>query len=351
MIECLAMKKIVILIHKKRDDIKEFIKEFPDTYIFVEEKLNFDNPFIVKIEHSSKSSKNVVGNGIRHIYKDFPNHHIVFVNDEVNIDDVKLLVKELIESKKIIIAENDNAELVSKRKLQGIRIITKLFNIVHKQKANNIMSNVQGIPSHLVEHFLKLKGDTCAILINERFIIKDHKLDYKYIKVKSNVFTDAPSTIAGYLKCIIVICFVFIKFMISSVSAFLVDYSLSLGGYAFWSPLIVNFFTSLSVSVPGILLDVEIVSTGVARIISSIYNYIFNKKVVFAANEDVSKLSTSCKYFTLVLIIWVFNTIILKLATTYLNIPFAFAKIIADIIMYFVSFTIQRDFIFKKSNN
>jgi len=99
------------------------------------------------------------------------------------------------------------------------------------------------------------------------------------------------------------------------------------------------------------LLDVEIVSTGVARIISSIYNYIFNKKVVFAANEDVSKLSTSCKYFTLVLIIWVFNTIILKLATTYLNIPFAFAKIIADIIMYFVSFTIQRDFIFKKSNN
>lgn len=342
------MSDIVILIHKKRDDLEEFIKAFPNTYIYVDMEGDFDNQFIVKIKHSSLNLKNVIGNGIRHIHKDCPNCDIILVNERVTADEVKKIAQELKIDNSIIIAKNENKDIVSKKKRLGINIITKLYNVVHRQHASNIMSNVQGIPADNAEYFSKLKGNTFSILINERFIIKDNNLDYRYIDVDSDIFTDAPASFFGYLKSLFIICFVFIKFMLSSISAFIVDYSLALLGYSFWSPLVVKFFASAVFSVPIFLLDVEIVSTAIARIISSIYNYFLNKKVVFGANHNDSKLGTACKYFTLVLIIWVFNTIILKLATTWIGIPFALAKIIADIIMYFVSFTLQRDVVFKK---
>lgn len=342
------MNDIVILIHKKRDDFEEFIKEFPDTYIYVDTEEDFENQFIVRIKHSSLNLRNVIGNGIRHIHKDFPDKDIILVNELVTTNEVKKIAQELKKDNSIIIAKNENADIISKRKRMGIKIITKLYNLVHRQHASNIMSNVQGIPADKVECFSKLRGDTFSILINERFIIKDNNLDYRYIDVDTDIFTDAPERFFGYLKSGLIICFVFIKFMLSSISAFIVDNGLAILGHSIWSPIVVKFLASLAFPVPSVLMDVEILSTAIARIISSIYNYFLNKKVVFGTDEDASKLGTACKYFTLVLIIWVFNTIIMKLGTTLIGIPFPVAKIIADIIMYFFSFTLQRDIVFKK---
>ncbi|MEX1378185.1 MAG: GtrA family protein [Eubacteriales bacterium] len=344
------MKNIVILIHKKRNDIEEFFNVFPSCYIYADQEIAEENSYIRKIEHSGKSTRNVIGNGIRQISEDLPGYHIILVNETAGLEDIKKIAQETEKGEEIIIAKSSSYNEISKKKKLGIKIITRLFNLVHKQKANNIMSNIQGIPADIVQHFLKLRGDTCTVLINQRFIIKDHNLKYSYMEIESDVLTDAPNRIGGYLKCIFIICYVFIKFMISSISAFVLDYSLALAGYVYWSPFIANALSNLHVQLPGFLTDVEILSIGIARLISSIYNYIFNKKVVFAADKNVAKLSTACKYFTLVLIILVFNTIILKLATTLIGIPFAIAKVMADIIMYFVSFSVQRDLVFKKRN-
>lgn len=347
-IKCETMSDIVILIHKKREDLEEFIKDFPDTYIYVDTEENFGNQFIKRIIHSSINIRNVIGNGVRHIHEDFPQKDIIIVNECVTTDEVKKIAEELKKDNSIIIAKNENTNIISRKKRLGISIITKLYNMVHRQHASNIMSNVQGIPADKVECLTKLKGDTFSILINERFIIKDHNLDYRYIDVESNIFTDAPATLFGYIKSVLIICFIFIKFMLSSISAFIVDNGLAFLGYSLWSPIVVRFFASLVLPVPSVLLDVEIISTAIARIISSIYNYFLNKKVVFSADKNTPKLGTACKYFTLVLIIWVFNTIIMKLGTTLIGIPFPVAKITADIIMYFFSFTLQRDVVFKK---
>ena len=83
------------------------------------------------------------------------------------------------------------------------------------------------------------EGDTCNTLLSERFIIKDNDLAYKYTQIEGSVLSDAPETVFGYLKCVFIICFVVIKFMLSSVSAFLVDTSLAFLGYSLWSPLVV----------------------------------------------------------------------------------------------------------------
>ena len=340
------MKNTAILIHKRRDDLAELKQKFPNAYFYICWNDETIDPRVVRVKTAPHHNNNVLGSGILSIYNDLPGYNIIVANDNTSANDMQTLDNRLKENNSIIIAVNDDTHIVSKAKKRGVKMITGLFNAVHRQEAENIMSNVQAIPSDAVKYFIKLKGDTCNTLLSQRFIIKDNNLNYKYTPVEGSVLSDAPDTFFGYLKCVFIICFVLIKFMLSSVSAFLLDYSLSLGGYNLWSPFIVRFVEGLS----GVHLDVAIVSTGIARTISSIYNYYINKKVVFAQTGNVSKLSTACKYFTLVLIIWVFNTIILKFVIIYLHIPFAVAKVMADIIMYFVSFIVQRDIIFIKRN-
>jgi len=344
------MINTAILIHKKREDLAELKREFPDAYFYICWQENADDSHVVQFKTPPYHEKNVLGSGIQRIFEDLPGYNIIVANENTTAEDIKTLDSQLKENSSIIIAANDENNIISKAKKRGVKIITGIFNAVHRQDAENVMSNVQAIPSDAVKYFIKLKGDTCNTLLSERFIIKDNDLAYKYTQIEGSVLSDAPETVFGYLKCVFIICFVVIKFMLSSVSAFLVDTSLAFLGYSLWSPLVVEFLKNLSFGVPSVLLNEAIISTGIARAFSSMYNYYINKKVVFAQTGNVSKLSTACKYFTLVLIIWIFNTIILKFAMTYLHIPFQIAKVLADIIMYFVSFIVQRDIVFIKRN-
>ena len=128
MIECVAMKNTVLLIHKKREDIEAIIKEFDECYLYLYQEIDKKSPFIIKIEKSRKNNRNVIGNGIRQINKDFPNHNIVLVNDLASIIDIKKIVEETEQSKEIIIAQNTSYTNASKKKQIGIKIITKLLN-------------------------------------------------------------------------------------------------------------------------------------------------------------------------------------------------------------------------------
>ena len=258
------MKNTVILIHKKREDLKELIKNFQDTYLYICWQTDIESTWVKKIKTMPYHEKNVLGSGIQKIFDDLPGYSIIIVNENTTIDDIRNLYAQLQGNQCMIISANDPGKIISKKKNTGVKIITGLFNIVHRQKAENVMSNVQAIPADYVKNFLNLKGDTCNTLLSQRFIIKDQKLNFKYIEVQGSVFTDVPDTFFGYLKCIFIICFVFIKFMLSSVSAFLLDYALSLGGYNLWSPLIVDFFANLNFPASGVRLDVAIISTGIA---------------------------------------------------------------------------------------
>lgn len=349
MVKCVAMKNTVIISYKKREDIQAISEGLLNTYILVDYDAQCDNEYIVRINHTNLNPHDVIGNGIRHAYHNYPNCHIVLINEQTSIDEIKKIIKELESCNDIIFASSTNTKPLNDKQIKGLTIITKLYNLVHKQNIDNVACNVQAIPNSLVKNFIKLKGASCRVFINEHFIIRDKGIKIRQVDVDSNVHTDAPESIMSIIHYCFLIGWVFIKFMIASVSSFLVDYSLCLAGYAFWSAYVIEFFQGLSFALPSAMLDVEIVSTAIARIISSIYNYNVNKHLVFTNKNQKSKISTICKYFALVLIIWILNTIILKIATTYIGLPFAIAKIIADIIMYFVSFTVQRDVVFRKN--
>lgn len=123
-----------------------------------------------------------------------------------------------------------------------------------------------------------------------------------------------------------------LKFALSSFSSFIVDYvvySLSI--------LCLSFIpTGLRV----------LLSNGLARVTSSIFNFSTNKKLVF--KNKASSFKTGSGYFGLAVGLFILDTILIRLFNSGLGVNLLIAKIIVGIMLFILSWTIQTRFIFKE---
>ena len=93
-------------------------------------------------------------------------------------------------------------------------------------------------------------------------------------------------------------------------------------------------------------LSLPIASSNVlARIVSSGVNYDLNRKMVFKSKASVKR--SAFQYFSLALFILMCNTMLLQLITEHTPINRYAAKIITEMIMFIVSWTVQKTVIFR----
>ena len=117
-----------------------------------------------------------------------------------------------------------------------------------------------------------------------------------------------------------------IKFSFSSLICFIIDF------------IIYSLILTISKNI--------ILSNIVARIISSITNFSINKNIVFKEKSNLKK--QILKYFSLVIIILFLNTTLLKLISHIIN-PYL-SKLIIELILFILSYLIQKKYIFKGSD-
>ena len=85
-------------------------------------------------------------------------------------------------------------------------------------------------------------------------------------------------------------------------------------------------------------------STAVSRVLSSIFNYLYNKRLVFEAANKTSFL----RYTVLALFIFGCHYGLLYLFTVLCGIPEWISYAIVQLIVYPMSFVLQRKFVFVK---
>ena len=121
------------------------------------------------------------------------------------------------------------------------------------------------------------------------------------------------------------------KFVGSGLVSWLVDYFALLGLHA------------LFVKDPPLGLDPKLTAIVIARIMSSLVNYFLNRRAVF---RDGNRLSILLYYATVAVLLGA-NWLLLRLFTG-LGIPLWLAQIIAQVLIYPVSFIIQKKVVFRK---
>lgn len=122
------------------------------------------------------------------------------------------------------------------------------------------------------------------------------------------------------------------KFALSSFSSFLVDYLV----YA----IAILFLPTVPAGLRIFL------ANSIARVTSSIFNYSTNKKLVFKNEDGLVKAGMS--YFGLAVGHFVLDTLLIRLFYAVFGINLLLVKIIVGILLFAVSWTIQKKFIFKE---
>ena len=85
-------------------------------------------------------------------------------------------------------------------------------------------------------------------------------------------------------------------------------------------------------------------ATSMARLVSSVANFLINKKVVFESRD--STFTQATKYFMLCAVQMVFSWLILQGLTSLSNEHVVLLKIITDIFLFLISYLVQSIFIF-----
>ena len=122
------------------------------------------------------------------------------------------------------------------------------------------------------------------------------------------------------------------KFALTSLSSFVVDYIV----YALALLFLASVPTSLRI----------LLANGIARVTSSIFNYSTNKRLVFKNNDSILKTGTG--YFSLAAALFILDTLLIRLFYAVFGINLLIVKIIVGILLFTVSWMVQKRFIFKE---
>ncbi len=123
-----------------------------------------------------------------------------------------------------------------------------------------------------------------------------------------------------------------------------------------------TFIKYISVSIISFLIDISffklfliilnnniILSTIIARIISSFINYLLNKNKVFNSNEKT--INTLIKYYGLVLIQMLVSALLVDNLYKTISINPIYIKIPVELFIFICNYLIQKIFIFKGKND
>ena len=266
--------------------------------------------------------------GLKYIKDNYSDHYIVVTMDcdgQHTVSDAKKLCNEVVkETNTLVIGKRIRNEKTPIRSKIGNTITKFIYRITTGLDVYDTQTGLRAFRDELINFLMEIEGDRFEYEMNVLLLCSIHNIKIKEIEI-STIYIDKNShSHFDTIKDSILIYKKIIKFSLSSIISFALDY----------------IFYTLFV----ILFQNVILSNIIARIISATVNYNINRKMVFKDKKKISK--SIVEYFSLALIILVINTVLLKLFVDYINV--FLAKVAVEIILFIFSYTIQNKFIFKK---
>lgn len=272
---------------------------------------------------------------IKNIYPDAAGIITADADGQHSPDDILHISEVLINNpSSLILGVRDfNAGNVPPKSKYGNKITSAAFFLVTGRHCPDTQTGLRGIPMHLADEFLKINGKRFEYETN--VLIKSAKDKINFIEVPIATIYENKNRETHFrpVKDSFLIYAQIIKFVLSSLLSFVLDISLFSLFYA-------TVFSAFD--------DKIIYSTIAARILSGIFNYNVNKNAVFGVSGKGIKYFAG--YASLFLALLVFSSISVKALANIKQINVTLIKIAVDIMLFLLSFIIQKIFVFKNKN-
>ena len=236
-----------------------------------------------------------------------------------------------------------NKEMLLKSRL-GNSITRMVFKVATGKKVYDTQTGLRGIPFKYLQDFISIEGQRYEYEINMLLYCARNNIDFKEIKIhtvyidnnKASSFNTVKDSFKIY-KCILKNSdlLIGILFIISAIISFILDF------------LFVIAFNKLTSSVPNrdlaLLIDVVL-----ARIISSAFNFTFNRNIVFKNKSNIFK--SLLQYYILATFTLLLNYTFLDILTVRLfSFDLVISKVFVEILLFIVNYIIQKFIIFKNN--
>lgn len=267
--------------------------------------------------------------GLKYI-KDTYSSFVVVTMDcdgQHTIKDAIKLSDECINNKNtLILGKRIRGNKTPLRSKIGNAITRFIYKITTGLDVYDTQTGLRAFSDKLIDLLIDVKGDRYEYEMNVLLKCSSNKIKIKEVEITTIYIDNNSNSHFNAIKDSIRIYKELIKFSLSSLISFIIDY------------ILYTLFILLS--------NKLIISNILARVISSITNYTINKKIVFKNKRKISK--TIIEYIILSIFILSINTIILNILVNKLMVNAIVAKLLVEIFLFSISYIVQQKFIFKK---
>lgn len=270
----------------------------------------------------------------------YPNYKGVITVDADNQHDIEDIYKCALELKKnqndlILGCRTFNQSDVPLRSKLGNNITKLVFKILCGIKVSDTQTGLRALSTKLVRQFLSIDGERYEYETNMLLETKKLNITIKEVPIKTIYIQKNASSHFNPFKDSIKIYLLILKFLYASLISCFVDIIIF--------NILVHSFKYLEDSIN------IFIATLTARVISSLINFCLNKNIVFKNKENIKP--TMFKYYILATIQMGLSYIGVYLLSRLLHINTTVIKIVVDLLLFFISFQIQREWVFRNSKN
>jgi len=289
--------------------------------------------FYSVVHHATNLGKGAaLKTGINHILIHYPEAGFIVTADA----DGQHLPKDIA---KICHAAKENAGtlvLGSRKGLSDVPLRSKFGNTVTKYvmkfigglNISDTQTGLRAIPSTLGKILLSLKTSGYDFELDMLLTAKNFGVDIIEETITKVYIDENASSHFNPFFDSLKIYLVFLRFNISSLISVLIDYSIFSISLVFGISLFSSQF--------------------LARFCAGAVNYFINRSFVF--KSDINNRSGIARYSITLILLGLLSYIIIKTLAEFTGMNIFLAKVLAESFLYIISFMIQRDFIFKKTN-
>lgn len=320
--------------------IKELHKEFQNILVVNDGSKEVHNKFFKTLEKDGieviKHYKNFgkgrgLKNAFNYLLNKYPDIEGVITCDcdgQHSVKDIKKCAKELLKNKdKLILGvRNFDEEQVPPKSKFGNKITRNIFKLFIGLEISDTQTGLRGLSKELMIMFMDLSGERYEYETNMLIECKEEDIKIDEVEIETIYLNSNANSHFNPLRDSIMIYKLFMKYFIVAFSSFILD--------------IVLFCAILGI------LEINskiLAATILARVVSSIYNYIVNSNLIF---KDMS-VNSLVKYYILVVIQMFTSGCFVTYLYGLLNIPVVLIKLIVDSIIWIINLVIQRKFVFK----
>ena len=296
-----------------REDIFSKVKEFAT----------------VLVHEKNRGKGAAIKTGFRYIKENAVKPYVVVTVDadgQHKVEDAKRVVARALKNPDcLVLGSRKFTGKVPFRSRFGNAVTRFVYNSASKTSVRDTQTGLRAVTDKFVERMIEIPGDRYEYEMNMLMIFAKEGIDILEVDIETVYLEENASSHFKPLKDSFRIYKEILKFSVSSLIGFVIDIALFSLFVFLWSN--------------------EIAANVVARVISASVNFTLNRTLVFKSKKPL--LPALFEYALLAVFILVFNTLILK-GFLELGIEAFWAKIITEVIMFTVSWLVQRLLIFGK---